>query len=115
MAPRRIYTRSNPNLDPNLPEVVEDPERILKNKKTKIDSGNPSINRSISFPEEGFISVDDLEFDLKFEHSLFRSESDSDLSQIVFDQGRFNTFIPSTYSIFSKEEKQSFVILSPLG
>ena len=115
MAPRRIYTRRNPNPDPDLPKVVEDPERILRNKKSNIDSGIPLTNRSMSLHEEGFISVDDLEFDLKFEHSIFRSKLDSNLSQIVFDQGRFNTFIPNTYSIFCKEEKQSFGILSPLG
>ena len=74
--------------------------------KIQDDTGIPLINRSISFPKEGVISVEDLEFDEKFEQSLFRSKSDSDLSQIVFYQERFNTFIPSTSSIFSKEEKE---------
>ena len=93
MAPRRIYTRSNPDPDPL--KVVEDPKRILRKKKSKIDSGIPLISRSVSLLKEGVISVDDLQFDIKFEHSLFRSKLDSYLSQIVFYQERSNTFMPS--------------------
>ena len=59
-------------------------------------------------PKEGVISVEDLEFDEKFELSLFRSKSDSYLNQIVFDLERINTFVPNTSSIFSKQEKEEF-------
>ena len=54
------------------------------------------------------ISVEDLEFDEKFQLYLFKSKSYSYLTQIVFDLERFNTFIPNTSSQFSKQEKEEF-------
>lgn len=107
MAPKKIYTRKNPNPNP-IPELVEDLEKLLRKKKIQVDNGIPLINISISLPKEGVISVEDLEFDEKFELSLFRSKSNSDLNQIVFYLERFNIFIPSTSSSFSKEEKEEF-------
>ena len=96
MAPKKIYTKKN--LDPNpILELVEDPEKLLRKKKAHNDIGI-SLNRSTSLPKEGVISVEDFEFDEKFELSLFRSKSDSDLTQIVFDLERSNTFIPYTSS-----------------
>ena len=84
--------------------MAEDLEKLLRKKKAQNDIGI-SLNRSISFPKEGVISVEDLEFDEKFELSLFKSKSDSNLNQIVFDIERFNTFISTTSFYFSKEEK----------
>ena len=73
MAPKKIYTRKNH--DPNqILESVEDPEKLLRKKKIQVDAGIPLINRSISLPKEGVISFEDLEFDEKFELSLFRSK-----------------------------------------
>ena len=82
--------------------MVEDLEKLLRKKKSRDDT---SISRylSISFPKEWVISVEDLEFDEKFELSLFRYKSNSNLNQRVFYLERFNTFIPSTSSSFSKE------------
>ena len=99
MAPKNIYTRKNHNPNPIL-ELVEDREKLLRNKKIQDDTSISLINRSISFPKEGVISVEDLEFDEKFELSLFRSKSDSYLNQIVFDLEKFNAFVPSTSSNF---------------
>lgn len=58
------YTRIN--LDPNPPEVIEDPKRILR--------------RSLSLPVEGIKIIDDVIFDKKFEQALSRSKSSLDLS-----------------------------------
>jgi hypothetical protein len=103
MAPKKIYTRNNPDPTPIL-ELVEDPEKLLRKKKIQDDTGIPLINRSISLPKEGVISVEDLEFDEKFELSLFTSKSDSYSNQTIFDLEKFNTFVPGTSSNFSKEE-----------
>ena len=73
-----------------------------------METGISFLHRSISFPKEGVISVDDIQFDEKFELSLFESRVYSDLSQVVFDQEKFNSFIPSTSLGFSKEEKEKF-------
>ena len=60
MAPKKIYTRKNPH--PNsISELVEDPKRLLRKKKIQVDIGIPLIDRSISFPKEGVISVEYLE------------------------------------------------------
>ena len=104
MSPKKIYMRKN--LDPNpISKLVEYPERFLRKKKIQVDIGISLVDGSISLPKEGVIGVEDLEFEEKFEQSLFRPKSDSNLSQIVFDLERFNTFIPR---IFSKEEKEEF-------
>ena len=106
MTPKKIYSRKN--LDPNLIlQLVEDPKKPLRKKKDH-NYTCISINRSISLPKGGVIIVEDLEFDEKFELSLFKSKSDLYLTQIVFDLERFNTFIPTTSSQFSKEEKEEF-------
>ena len=81
MAPKKIYTRKNHDPNPIL-ELVEDPEKLLRKKKAR-NGTSISLNRSISLPKEGVISVEDLEFDEKFEQSLFKSKSDSYLNQIV--------------------------------
>lgn len=83
MAPKKIYTRKN--LDPNpIFELVQDPKKLLRRKKVQNDIGI-SLNKSTSFPKEGVISVEELEFDENFELSLVRSKLDSNLTQIVFD------------------------------
>ena len=71
-----------------------------------MERGISFLHRSISFPKEGVISVDNIQFDEKLELSLFISRSDLDLSQVVFEQEKCNSFIPSTSSRFSKEEKE---------
>ena len=58
--------RTNPDTNP-ISELVEDLERLLRKNKNQVDIGIPLIDRSISFPKEGFVSVGDLEFDEKFE------------------------------------------------
>ena len=78
-------------------------------RKKKAQNGTCiSLNRLVSLPKEGVISVEDLQFDEKFELSLFKSKSDSDLSQIVFDIEIFNTLIPTISSHFSKKDKEEF-------
>ena len=100
------YTRSNPDPDPQSP--VEDPERILKAKKTSDQSNLPVFQRSTSLVIDFVKTLDGLKFDLKFQHSLFRSKSDSDLSEVVIDIPALNTFIPKDFSGFSKKERYIF-------
>ena len=52
--------------------------------------------------------MDGLKFDLKLEQYLFRSKSDSDLSEVVIDIPCLNTFTPKNFSHFSKKEKCIF-------
>jgi hypothetical protein len=41
----------------------------------------------------GVKSIDGLDFDIKFEQTLFRSRSKSNLTQILFDENKFQSFI----------------------
>lgn len=66
--------------------MVEDPKKLLRKKKSQNGIGI-SLNRSVSLPKEGVISVEDLEFDEKFELYLFE---------------RFNIFIPTTSSCWTE-------------
>jgi hypothetical protein len=86
MAPKRIYTRAN--LDPNPPEAVENPEKILRKSNSKVGKDTYQLHKSISLPAEGVESVDEIAYDLKFEHSLFRAKSESHLDHIIFDPKR---------------------------
>ena len=61
----KIYTRRNPDPDPKSP--VEDPERILKAKKTSDQSNLPVFQRSNSLATESVKTLDGLKFDLKFQ------------------------------------------------
>ena len=95
------YTRRNPDPDPKTP--VEDPERILKTKKKSNQSDIPIFKRSISLSSNPIKTVDGIKFDLKFEQSLFRSKSFSDLSEVVIDILGLNTFVRKEFSGFSKK------------
>ena len=46
---------------------------------------------------------------LKFDHSLFRSKSDSDLSQVIVDIPALLTFVPKYFYGISKKNKQLFL------
>ena len=52
--------------------------------------------------------MDGLKFDIKFEQSFFRSKSDSDLSEVVIDIPRLNTFTPNIFYGFSMNENCIF-------
>ena len=52
--------------------------------------------------------MDGLKSDLKFQHSLFRSKLDSNLKEVVIDIPGLNTFIPKSFSGFSKKHKYIF-------
>lgn len=90
----RRYTRSNPNLNP--PFIVDDPHRIGKKPRKFIDKFNATKEQLTEKTSEVFIphvhslperldTLQDIEFDIHFEKSLFRNKSLSWLGQIVFD------------------------------
>ena len=61
----------------------------MKFKKQLEESQPPILERNVSLETDSVITIDDL----KFEHFLFDSKSNSDLSEVVIDIG-LNTFIP---------------------
>ena len=84
MASRKFYyTRSNP--DPKPIVIVDNLDRIRKkNKQTEYLDAKFSLIRANSLPQE-LVSLQDIPFDLKFQHSLFRNRSKSNLSTAIID------------------------------
>ena len=106
LAPKRIYTRAN--LDPNPPIVFENPERILRKSNSKVWKDIYQLYKSISLLAKGVESIDEVIFDLKFEHTLFRSKSESDLSQVVLGPKYFIPITPRNSLSFSRKDQKLF-------
>ena len=93
MAPKRIYTRAN--LDPKPPIAIENPEMILRKSISKVGKETYQLYKSTYLPDKCVGSIDEVTFDLKFEHSFFKSKSESNLSQVFLD--------PKLKSYYSKK------------
>ena len=107
MASLRIqYTRNN--LDPNPTKLVDHPEKILAERKKKNNPSSPLLKRFISLSEETIQTIKDLQFDMKFENSLFISKLDLDLSQVIVDIPTLLTIVPKDFYSISKKKKQLF-------
>ena len=80
LAPNKVYyTRSNPA------DIVDNPNQIGKKKKQIVGSENKvPLKRANSLPKE-LGSLSDIEFDLKFEKSLFRTKSETNLKETILD------------------------------
>ena len=112
MASKRIYTRANLDLDP--PEAVENPEKILRQSNSKVEKETYHLHKSTSLPAEGVESIDEMAYDLKFEHSLFRAKSESHLDHIIFYPKHLVPITPKTFSKYStKDQKLFWDTLSP--
>jgi hypothetical protein len=94
MAPKRIHTRRNP--DPEAIILVFDPEKIVHKRKEMPISLVLCLDRFLSFPKDGLKSIEDLDFDLKFEQTLFITKSESCLNEIIFDEKRFQDLVSAT-------------------
>jgi len=68
LAPKKIHTRSNP--DPKAAILVSDPEKLVRKRKEKPVTPVLHPNRYLSLPKDGVTSLEDLEFDVKFEQAL---------------------------------------------
>ena len=70
-----IYARSHPN--PKPAKVVDDPEKLIRKISLAESQGSSSPPlRETSLPEK-FVTIQDIQFDLPFEHSLFTTKSES--------------------------------------
>ena len=90
-----------------------DPEKNLKAKKQSDQSYLPIFQRSTSLSSDSIKTLDGIKFDLKFEQSMFRSKSDSELSEVVIDIPRLNKFVPKY--IFGFSMKDTFIFWDSLS
>ena len=125
LASKRPYTRSHP--DPKTPEIVDDPQRIGRRTKDTskksvkqissskgLGSNNPiPISQSLPVKIE---ALQDIEFDLKFEQSLFRRKSLNWEDTIVLDQSILHPDSPKSLSSLKSNQEifQDFEILECL-
>jgi hypothetical protein len=72
---------------------MSDPEKLLHKIKEKIFDSGTFLDRNISLLKDGVKSVDDLDFDIKFEQTLFRPKSESNLKEVMFDEKKFQSLI----------------------
>jgi hypothetical protein len=72
---------------------VSDPEKIVQKRNEKPISPVLYLDIYLSFPKYGVKSIEDLDFDLKFEQNLFITKSESSLNKIIFDEKRFQDLI----------------------
>ena len=82
MVLKRIHTRSHP--DPEPVKVVDNPEKIIRKRsimESQVCSSPPP--RTTSLPGK-FVTIQDIQFDLPFEHNLFRTKSDSIMDEMFY-------------------------------
>ena len=93
MASKRThYTRAH--LDPNLAIIVDDLDRIIRKPKRVETKGSSSqLIKANSLPKE-LSSLEDIQFDLSFEISLFHTKSKNSIHDTVIDPN-FIQFIES--------------------
>ena len=77
MAPRKIYTRAYPN--PNPPEIVDNPERILRKSPEVKSSTVFRSPRRASYVTENLAALQNPQVDLR---NPFRTRSLEDLDQL---------------------------------
>jgi hypothetical protein len=91
MAPKRTHTRRNLDLEAMI--LVFDSEKIVHKRKENPISTVSCLDIYLSFPKDGLKSIEDLDFDLKFEQTMFRIKSESCLNEIIFDEKRFQYLV----------------------
>ena len=80
---RKYYTRAHPNPKPST--IFDDLDRILrKPKKVENQGSSNELIKAYSLPKE-LSSIHDIQFDLSFESSLFRTKSENSIYDIVID------------------------------
>jgi hypothetical protein len=72
---------------------VSDPENLVHKRKERPVTPVLCLDQCISFPKDRVTSIEDLEFEVKFEQALFRTKSKSCLSETIFDEKRFQDLV----------------------
>jgi hypothetical protein len=116
MAPKIIHSRSHP--DPEPITIVDNPEKLIRKRNIVEGQGSSSPLLSENFLPEKLITIMDIEFDLPFEHNLFRTKFDSFVDEIVLDQTFLQPKTPKRLSprtYFDQKILQEFEKLQDLA
>jgi hypothetical protein len=63
------------NHDPEPAVYVYDPEKLLHKRKERLTDPVCYLDKNLYLPKDEVKSIDDLDFDLLFEKTMFRSKS----------------------------------------
>ena len=100
---RTYYTRAH--LDQQPATIFDDLDRILRKPKKVESLGSSSqLIKENSLPKE-LSSLQDIEFDLSFEHSFFRTKSENSIYDNVIDLN-FIQFIKTKKETISLDSNQ---------
>lgn len=103
LAFKKIHTRSHPVPDP--PEVVSDPEKLLRKKRFEEgEASNNPLERSYTLLDS-IVTVEDIDYDLPFGQSIFRSKSKSFVCKTIIDESKIKPYIPSQNIGVSKSDR----------
>jgi hypothetical protein len=83
----------NPDLEPTT--SISDPEKFIHKIKERITDPVCYLDMNLSLPKYGVKSIDDLDFNLLLEQTLFRCRSESYLNEITFNEKKFQSLIPT--------------------
>jgi hypothetical protein len=83
LTPNIIHSRSHPNPEPM--KVVDNPEKLIsKISLAEIQGSSSPPSRETSLLEK-FVTIQDIQFDLPFENSLFRTKYESFVDEPILD------------------------------
>jgi hypothetical protein len=71
---------------------VSDPEKLVHKRKERKIGPIFCLDRYLSLPKDGLTSIEYLEFDVKFEQTLFITKSESCLNEVIFDEKKIPRF-----------------------
>jgi hypothetical protein len=69
------------------------PEKLLHKRKERVIDWGIFLDIILSLLEDRVKRIDDLDFDIKFEQTLFRSKLESNLKEVLFHEKKFQSLI----------------------
>lgn len=91
MAPKRIHMRDHPDLNP--PNILYNPQKLIRKKSVMGSQGsNYPLPRANYFPES-LLTIENIQFDLPFELSLFKTKCERFATEIAIDESVLRPYI----------------------
>ena len=85
---KTYYTKSNP--DPKPAVIVDNPDQIGKKKKQTVNLETEVPLRKANYLPKELVSLNDIDFDLKFKYSVFKTKFEIDLKNTIIDPVYFH-------------------------
>jgi len=91
MDPKIIHTRDHPDLNP--PNILDNSQKLIRKKILMGSQGsNCPLPRANYFPES-LLTIENIQFDLPFELSLFKIKCESFATETAIDESVIRPYI----------------------